>query len=435
MRIPHATLPALRTLAVLLFVALCASIFSFLWLNAGGKLPLISQAGYRVDVLVPDVDNLVYQSDVRTAGVDVGKVENVQVTGSDALVTLDLGPDVAPLHEGAVVTVRNKTLIEETYLEITDGTGPEIPDGTRLPDGSGRASVQLDDVLTSLDEPTREALGTTVRSSALATEESRDEIGAALQGLGDLGREGGDALDALAAQSAALTEVAANAADLLTALDTGQGRVAELVADSEALTEVVVENRAELETVMRTLPPVLDTTREASLSLQELGDSLAPVARNLRTAAPDLSAALVELPGTSAELRGLLPPLDAALGRAEPTLNRVPGFGAELRPLFPTLQVNLADVNPMLGYLRPYGPDLGAFFANYGNQLTGGPHGDGNISRVMPLMNEKSPNSAVDSQTGALEKYNPYPEPGASADPQRRFHGEYPRVGEGPPPR
>lgn len=433
MRIPHALLPAIRSVVVLIFAALCAGIFGYLWLNSGGKIPLVSEAGYQVDVTLPDVDNLVFQSDVRMAGVDIGKVENVEVTGSDVRVTMQLDPESAPLHEGASVTVRNKTMVEETYLDVVDGRGRELPSGTTLPKVSGHPSVQLDDVLTSLDERTRQSLGVTLRSAGLATKGTKDDVSRTLRGLGDIGREGNDALTALAAQSKDLSAVAVNTTELLRALDTRQGRITQLVRDSDALTQTVAANRQDVETLMRTFPRVLSTTETASGHLERLGRSLAPVAANLRAAAPGLTAAMRELPATSADLRGLLPSLDQVLDRAPQTLDRVPGFSRAARPMMTTINADLADVNPMLGYLRPYGRDLAAFFTNFGQYLSGS-DSNGYVSRVLPVFNEKSVNSPLNSHVGPLDKRNPYPEPGTSDDPGP-YTGKYPHIDEEPQPR
>ena len=46
MRIPYTVVPKMRGLTLLVFVVLCAMIFSFLWTKAGGKIPLVSKAGY-----------------------------------------------------------------------------------------------------------------------------------------------------------------------------------------------------------------------------------------------------------------------------------------------------------------------------------------------------------------------------------------------------
>lgn len=433
MKIPHAALPAIRTTVLVLFAALVATIFGFFWTKAGGKIPLITESGYQLKVPLPDVDNLVYQSDVTMAGVDAGKVEGIELRGGDAYVILDIDPELAPLHKGVTVTVRNKTLIEETYLDITDGSGSVLPNGAALPKSAGKRSTQLDDVLASLDGQTRAALGETLRSMGAATKGSRKDISRSLEGLGYLGREGGDALDALAAQSDDLAAVTANTTALLEALDTRQGRVTRLVRDADNLTQTMADNRGDLEAIMRVLPPTLESARTASGSVEQLADSMAPVAGNLAEAGPDLSAALKELPATSADLRGLLPALDQTLDRAPGTLQRVPAFSRAVRPLFTTLQVNLADVNPMLDYLRPYGLDVSTFFTNFAAALSGSDV-NGNMLRVMPVMNEKTPNSPLYTQVGPLKKHNPYPAPGQSKNPSN-FEGTYPRVEEGPPPR
>lgn len=433
MRIPHALLPAIRTTVVLLFAALCATIFGYLWLNSGGKIPLLSKAGYEVEVTLPDVDNLVFQSDIRMAGVDVGKVEDVRVEGSDVRVTLRLDPEHAPLHEGAVITVRNKTMIEETYLDVVDGTGPELADGTVLPRSAGRPSVQLDDVLTALDADTRRSLGSVLRSSGAATRGTKDDVSQTLRGLGDIGREGGDALTALSAQSKDLSAIAANTARLMRALDTRQGRIARLVGDSDALTRTVAQNRRDVERLMKTFPRVLGTTEAASGHLRRLGHALGPVAADLRSAAPDLTAALRELPGTTADLRALLPSLDQVLDRAPSTVDRVSAFAGAAGPMMRAITPDLADVNPMLAYLRPYGRDAAAFFTNFGQYLSGS-DANGPIGRVLPVFNEKSLNSPLNSHVGPLDKRNPYPKPGTSDRPAP-FTGEYPRVEQEPMPR
>ena len=435
MRVPVSVLPLARTIVVLVFTAICVFVFGYLWTNAGGSIPLLTKPGYRVSVALGDVDNLVPVSDVREAGVKIGTVESVEVEGASAVVTLDIDPESAPLHEGVIVTVRNKTLVEESYLDITDGTGAPYEDHAILPAEAARSSVQLDDVLTSLDEPTRQSLSNSLRAAGATTQSTRDDISAAVTGLGALGREGGTALDALAAQSQDLAAITGNTTALLKALDTGRGRITDLVQDADRVTGAVAQNRSDLEAVMRELPGVLDTAKEASGSLKTLNGSLSPVSANLRAAAPDLSAALQELPATSADLRALLPSLDQTLDRAPDTLDRVSPFTAATRDLIPTVQADLSDLNPALGYLRPYGKDTALWFAGLNQSLGVSGDGNGTALRVFLIFNEKSVNSPLNTQVGPLEKFNPYPAPGQNVDPQRSFDGQYPRVEQQPPPR
>ena len=59
MRIPYTILPSLRLATVAAFAALCVLIFGYLWVNSGGRIPLVTAGGYEVEVPLRDVDNLV----------------------------------------------------------------------------------------------------------------------------------------------------------------------------------------------------------------------------------------------------------------------------------------------------------------------------------------------------------------------------------------
>ena len=156
--------PIVRMASVAGFTAVCLSIFGFLWINSGGHLPLVRSSAYEVTATVPRVANLVYFSDVMVAGVKVGKVREVTEHGDHATMRLELDEDVAPLHRGATVQVRAKSLIDESYVDIVDGDGVEVHAGGALPASSGKAPTQLNDILAALDPPTRKALGRTLRS-------------------------------------------------------------------------------------------------------------------------------------------------------------------------------------------------------------------------------------------------------------------------------
>lgn len=431
MRISSRLIPLGRTVVLAVFIAACAGLFGYLWLNSGGRLPGISKAGYTADVRFHTASNLVYDSDVTIAGVKVGKVQALRTEGDQAVVTMRLDQN-APLHEGATVQVRNKTLIEETYLEITDGHGPALPSGTALPPSAGKEAVELNDVLASLDKPTKESLGSLLRSLGAGTKDTKQGVSQALQGLGDIGRQGNNAVSALAAQSGDLQQLTGNTAKLLAALDTRQGQIAELVTDADKLTQATAGSSTELQDVLRRLPGLMDTAKNASAGLNRLSPALAPVARNLNAAAPDLDAALLDLPAASADLRGLLPSLNTVLDSAPGTLQRVPAVAQDASKFLPTVNVALGDVNPMLSYLVPYGRDVAAFFTNIG-QVTARGDANGNAIRLFMVFNEQSVKGIpANIDVGPLKKNNPYPAPGQSAHPGP-FTGTYPQVRQDPP--
>ncbi|HEV7535852.1 MAG TPA: MlaD family protein, partial [Acidimicrobiia bacterium] len=135
MKFTAAGLRRARTATVVGFVVLVSLIFTVLWVNMGGQIPHIT-GGYRVTASMAGAENLVYDSDVRIAGVPVGKIRGLHHEGDRVMASMEIRGAAHPLHEGATVRLRPKTLIAETYLELVDGKGPAVPDGGRLPDAA-----------------------------------------------------------------------------------------------------------------------------------------------------------------------------------------------------------------------------------------------------------------------------------------------------------
>ena len=419
-----------RTATVVVFALVIALVFGYLWVHMGGQIPGVT-GGYRVGVTVGDAQNLVYDSDVRIAGVQVGKVRGLRQQGDRVEAVLEIQGGAHPLHQGATVRLRPKTLVEETYVEVADGTGPPIANGSHLPPSAWQPSVRPDDVLNGLDAPTRAALTSVVQRLGVATAGEGDALSTALAALGQLGRDGHDALDVLAAQSQDLQALVAETATLLSVLDEGDGQIARLVSASERVTRASADRAARLEEALRTLPGFLDRAREAAGPLRDLSGALRPLAAPLEQSAADLRGALEQLPAATAGLRATLPPLDVVLERAPATLTRTPPAAADLSGLVPPARAALGDVNPMLAYLAPYGPDFAAFAANVG-QAFRAVDPAGAYLRILVVLNEQSVKEyPVSGQVGPLDKSNAYPKPGQSRDPGP-FRGPVPRVEEEP---
>ncbi len=433
MRISHTVQPRLRLAVLGSFIAACALIFGYLWVNMGGTIPAVTSEGYRVQVVMDDVDNAVFDSDIRIAGVPVGKVRALDTSGGDAKVTLQFDDaDVVPLHEGAQIHLRAKSLVEETYLEVVDGGGAEIPDGAELPGGSVAEPVQLHDVLRGLDPQTRAALGRSIRSLDVATRGSEADVAAALQGLGDLGTEGHDVLDVIAAQSDDLDDMTRSIGVVMRALDEGDGDLVSLVESANRLSSATAASQDDVRATMQALPRVVRSAHAASGDLSALATDLAPIARDLRTAAPELNRALERMPAVTRDLRGLLPSLDTVLDRAPATLERTSRLAGDVSDIVPPARVALADLNPVLAYLARYDRDITAFFTNWAAMMANS-DANGHYLRVFLVFNETSvKNYPFESHTGVLDKRNSYPAPGAGLSPGP-FDGTYPHVEEDSP--
>lgn len=412
-----------RSTTLAAFLVAVGVIFAVLWVNFGGSLPGVT-GGYSVTASLADTQNLVHDSEVRMAGVPVGRIRGLERTAGSVDVRMELRGDVVPLHEGARVVLRAKTLIEETYLEITDGTGPAIADGGRLPRSAEQLSVKFDDVLDTLPPDTRRQLAALVRKLGVATDGESRHLADTLAALGRLGRDGHDALDVIAAQSENLSALVREGTRLLTVLDEGEGQIARLATAAERLLRATASRDDKLAETMGLLPGLLDRVKAASPPVRQLAGALSPLADPLLRAAPELEAALGELPAATAELRALLPELDRNLDALPGPLSRTPAFAAGVSALVPVLRLGLADVNPMLAYLAPYAKDIGAFAANAAQVVTASGLNAGRFLAVIDF-------GSFTGDAVTSKARNAYPPAGGATNP-KPFTGTVPRVPEDP---
>lgn len=418
---------ARKNALLVVFTVAVLGVVGYLFTGTGVQLPFLPSSEYRTSFETKDVDNLVSAAEVQVAGVQVGRVEEVQNQGDRARVEIAINSDAAPLHKGAKVRVGARSVVGESYIDITDGTGAEIPSGTALPASAVQPSVQVHDVLRSLDPRTRSSLSSLSRTLGDATKGSRQDVSKVLAGLGDLGREGHTAVDAISAQSEDLTALAAQTSSVLRAVNVGEGQVGTLVQNAQRITSATSGRAESLRKSVRQLPAVLDSASTATTKLRTLSSALGPVAADLKEASPHLNTALNQLPATTADLRGLLPSLDGTLGKAPATLERVPQLNTDVRGLIPGLRTTMSHLNPMLGYLEPYGRDLAAFFTNFRAIL--GPTDEAGVHylRLQPIVtNLRVPSGVPVKLPEVLSGYNPYPGPGEMQNP--KSNGQFTRL-------
>ncbi|MGH2901427.1 MAG: MlaD family protein, partial [Solirubrobacteraceae bacterium] len=147
-----------RLLVISGFALTCFCLLLFLWLAFGGPIPLKPQ-GYRVQVAFTDAATLADQADVRTAGVRIGRVVDKQLApeGNRTLATIELDSRYAPMKADARAILRQKTLLGETYVEVTTGSrgAAGVKEGARLPDGQVARAVEFDELFSIFDARTR----------------------------------------------------------------------------------------------------------------------------------------------------------------------------------------------------------------------------------------------------------------------------------------
>ena len=170
----HQRITTAQLAAAIGFAFSCFGLLLFLWTAFGGPIPFKPE-GYRIKVPVDEGTQLAQESDVRISNVSVGKVKDI-VLGDEgdqnglAVATIEIDAPYSPLPSDTRATLRQKTLLGETYMELTPGNpdSGEIPEGGSLPRAQTSNGVQLDEIFRTFDPRTRAAFQQWMQGAAIA---------------------------------------------------------------------------------------------------------------------------------------------------------------------------------------------------------------------------------------------------------------------------
>lgn len=268
---------------------------------------------YTVTATFENAATLRASSPVRIAGVNVGEVTEVELEGELAKVTFTVEEDGRPLHEDAEVTIRPRLFLEGNYfLDLRPGSpsAPEMDDGGAIPVTRTAMSVQIDEILTSLQQPDRDNLRALLEgySSALAdTPTAAQDKGqdpdvkglSAAQAINESFRYGARAGKGTAQVSQAF--LGEKPGDLNRLID-ANGVVFAKLASRESQLSSLISNlsvtagafAAESASLEQTIAELAPTLEEAQPSLARFNEVLPP----LRAFARELTPGVKELPAT-----------------------------------------------------------------------------------------------------------------------------------------
>src|SRR5215208_6857724 len=130
------------------FTMLCVGLTMFLWTSFGGSLPL-SPKGYRYYADFSEATQLATNADVRMSGVNVGRVTDLEPGLASTRATIEIDRQYAPIAATSKAILRAKTLLGETYIEITPGNrrDPRLKDDGVLPSRQILPTTELDEIL------------------------------------------------------------------------------------------------------------------------------------------------------------------------------------------------------------------------------------------------------------------------------------------------
>ena len=340
------------------FALSCFGILLFLWITFGGPTPFKAKP-YEIKVPFNEATQLAQQSDVRISGVSVGKVQNIEESpdGQQAQATIDIEDKYAPLPRGTRAILRTKTLLGETYVELTPGNadGPQLPDGGTLSSANVAESAQLDEIFRTFNPRTRAAFQEWMQEGAVAIAGRGQSFSNALAELDPFFTEFDKVFRVLDTQRVAVKQLFSNGAVALHALRGREGELAGLIRNSNAVFRTTAARDRDIEALFRAFPTFEDEQRLTFNRLREFALNSDPLFRQLVPAAEQLSPTLVAFSNLAPQAKGFFEGLETVIDRAP---SGFPALRKFLRGDFPVL---LRALDPFLRNLNPILTGLGLY--------------------------------------------------------------------------
>ena len=363
-----------RLAAMVVFAMSCFGLLLFLWLAFGGSIPLKPE-GYRVKVSFPEAATLAEQADVRLAGVNVGKVRKKELEAGAArtLVELELDERYAPIRRDTRAILRQKTLLGETYVELSPGGSRAgmLEDGERLPDKRVDPTTELDEIFAAFDEPTRKAFREWMKELARAIDGNPEDLNSAFGNLEGFAVDGATLLRELDQQDVSLRRLVKNTGAVFGAINEREGALGDLIQNANETFEATASRDDALAETIAVFPTFLDESKATLARLGRFSNDTRPLVNRLKPAADDLGPTVRDLGDLAPDLEGLfrdLPPLIRSGRRGLPDLER---FLAGGEPLLESAHVLLPELNPILAELNYHQVTVAAFISNAAADLVG----------------------------------------------------------------
>jgi phospholipid/cholesterol/gamma-HCH transport system substrate-binding protein len=416
------TAPTLGRIAVMTLFALSSfAACLYLWMAFGGSSPL-KPRGYQLHIAFPEATQLASQSDVRISGVNIGKVIKLNPSENRTDATLEIKPEFAPLPADSRAILRVKSLLGETYVELSPGNrkGKMVADGGTLSAGHVAPTVELDEILSTFDAKTRKAFQTWMQAGSQAVEGRGADINAVFGELPGLVDKLGKVTATLDDQSAATSEAVAQTGEIFDALSQREGELRGLVSDSQRLFSITDARNAKLGQVLRELPRFERESQALLPRFTAFGKDALPAIRLLQRVADEAGPAFSGFEDISPEFRGLFTQLQPVIDASKsglPALNRIL---KNVAPVFGDLDPFLQNLNPIVDYVGQNKREVTGFLGNMTAVTQGYDIGGQSVSKGTGFIHYLKASQTLNPE--ALTYYprqigstrsNPYPAPGS----------------------
>lgn len=366
---------------------------------------------YEVRMLMPSAEGAIEGATAMVNGHGVGRVTDIGVQGGQALVTVRIDEEFAPLHAGTRARIRWNSILGRRNLELLPGPerNPELPSGKTI--SSDIERVELDDVLAALDSRTRKNVQGLVKELQSTLGGNEKQLRNTLTQAGPFVEALGEVLDGVGQDGAAIRSLVKDLHGVTRVLATRDQELGRTVGNLSSLLRSVAAQQKQVKAALQEAPGTLQAGTEFLGRVPRAVDAAVPLLEDLQPATRQLPALARHLNPVLRDLRPTVDALRPTLGSLQSLLQFTPGLLDSAHATVPELESALYAAGPAVSFLRPYTPEVIGFATNW-TSIFASKNMSGHYGRALITTSASALNSNPGILPPGLEQ-DPAPAPGS----------------------
>jgi phospholipid/cholesterol/gamma-HCH transport system substrate-binding protein len=304
---------------------------------------------------------------IEIAGVRVGDISKVELVDGHAQVTMQVEDKYVKLiHPDASMLLRPKTGLNDMVIELDPGTAPgEVKDGSVVPLSNTEPPVNPDEILSTLDDDTRNYLKLLLAGGGEALKGRGPALSATLRRIAPTTRDIAAINGLLSERRASISRSIHNFGLLAGELGNKDQELTSFIDSSNQVLGSFARQEASIRSALRELPGALRETHGALQGTNQLALEATPALHKLipgaRALAPALQHSRTFFNATTAPIRDQIRPFTRQI--QEPLIH-VRQIADGLNGTIPDLSSATTTLNGGLNALayNPPGPQEGFLF-------------------------------------------------------------------------
>jgi phospholipid/cholesterol/gamma-HCH transport system substrate-binding protein len=330
--------------AIVCLLVITVGVAGYILVNERLQIPFISQSQFTLNADFSTAQAVTpgQGQSVRISGVQIGLISGVSLKNGEGVVKMSIDKK----YEGLIRTnwtalLRPRTGLDDMFIELSPGIGnaPAAKSGYTIPVSDTMPVVNLDEILSSLDQDSREYLDLLVNGAGQGLQKNGgDQLAQVMERCESTHRDLARVNEAVAQRGTNLQRLVNSLQRLNVALTAKQAQIVQLVDSSEKVFSAFASEDQNVSRAVADLPSTLNQTTATLAKVQAFAQQLGPAAKNLLPAAGALK-------GANQALTKL------AVPGAPIVQNQIRPFVVAARPVVRNLRpaaVNLAAATPNL---------------------------------------------------------------------------------------